>query len=521
MTVKKDDKLYDVKKEPYPWHLLLRTCALLVSFTLLGLCDNIVGPTLLDLKDLYKVSVGDVSFIIMLSAIGSFIGCFAVGLVMDKLKRFRYLVMGLDLVELGVSEMLYPLFPHIAGLYTTAFFKGMGAGFLDAGGNVLLLQTWKGRDSGPYMHALHFTFGLGAFLAPVLARPFLSNKGGVETLHGNVQTEYNSSMENSTDFKNNTAFNDNSYEDINNELDDSLLTIKFLYPLVGSLPIIVSTVFILYFILDERKNKSTEDDKESSNEDKEDAKKNDDKMKFLGLRMTAIIMLHMIFYFLYVGLEVAFGTFIAVFAVECKLGMTRKQGSDLSAVFWGVFAGSRALAIPAAIILPPDAIMCISFLSCIGGSLVLSIYGESSIEVLFACTALMGFGMASIFATGLLWLEKRIEITNRIGAAMSISASLGAKVFPVVVGNIVEAHPMSLMYFVFVTSTGCTLLFVLNTVISRQLLKEKECKDKTEADKKLQVLDDEDINKSEDNAEVLLSKSIEDQKMKKVFIYNY
>ena len=36
-----------------------------------------------------------------------------------------------------------------------------------------------------------------------------------------------------------------------------------------------------------------------------------------------------------------------------------------------------------------------------GGSLVLSIYGESSIEVLFACTALMGFGMASIFATGL------------------------------------------------------------------------------------------------------------------------
>ena len=54
---------------------------------------------------------------------------------------------------------------------------------------------------------------------------------------------------------------------------------------------------------------------------------------------------------------------------------------------------------------------------------------------------------------------------------------------------------------------------MLNTVISRQLLKEKECKDKTEADNNLQVLDDEDINKSEDNAEVLLSKSIEDQKI--------
>jgi len=508
MTVKNDEKLYEGKKEVYPWHLLLRTFALLASFILLGLCDNIVGPTLLDLKDLYKVSVGDVSFIIMLSAIGSFIGCFAVGLIMDRLKRFRYLVMGLDLVEFGVCQMLYPLFPHIAGLYTSAFFKGIGAGFLDAGGNVLLLQIWKGRDSGPYMHALHFTFGIGAFLAPVLARPFLSNKGGVETLHGEAQTEYNSSLQNDTalELDVNSTFHDSF------NIDDSMWNIKFVYPLVGCLPIVVSTVFILYFILDERK-KNKEETKEGSNEDKQDTNKNDDQNKSLDLRMMAIISLQMIFYFLYVGQEVAFGTFIAVFAVESKLGMTRKQGSDLSAVFWGVFAGSRGVAVPAAIILPPDVIMCISFISCIGGSLVLSIYGESSIQVLFACTALMGFGMASIFATGLLWLEKRVEITNRIGSAMSISASLGAKVFPVIVGNIVEAHPMSLMYFIFATSTGCTLLFVLNTLISRQLLKEKASECKTEVDDNLEVLDDGDAKKSEDHAQSLLNKKNEEEKM--------
>ena len=38
------------------------------------------------------------------------------------------------------------------------------------GGQVLLLDVWRGRDSGPYMHALHFMFGMGAFLAPVLGR---------------------------------------------------------------------------------------------------------------------------------------------------------------------------------------------------------------------------------------------------------------------------------------------------------------------------------------------------------------
>ena len=53
--------------------------------------------------------------------------------------------------------------------------QGLGSGFLDTGGNSVVLSIWAGRDSGPYMHALHFTFGLGAFTAPLLARPFLSN----------------------------------------------------------------------------------------------------------------------------------------------------------------------------------------------------------------------------------------------------------------------------------------------------------------------------------------------------------
>ena len=41
------------------------------------------------------------------------------------------------------------------------------------GGNVLLLDAWRGLDSGPYMHSIHFAFGSGAFLAPVFAEPFL------------------------------------------------------------------------------------------------------------------------------------------------------------------------------------------------------------------------------------------------------------------------------------------------------------------------------------------------------------
>ena len=38
---------------------------------------------------------------------------------------------------------------------------------------MLLLRLW-GKENGPYMQTLHFSFGLGAFISPLLAKPFLS-----------------------------------------------------------------------------------------------------------------------------------------------------------------------------------------------------------------------------------------------------------------------------------------------------------------------------------------------------------
>jgi hypothetical protein len=45
--------------------------------------------------------------------------------------------------------------------------------FIYLGGNVLCLDAWRGFDSGPFLHSIHFTFGIGAFIAPVIAEPFL------------------------------------------------------------------------------------------------------------------------------------------------------------------------------------------------------------------------------------------------------------------------------------------------------------------------------------------------------------
>ena len=51
-----------------------------------------------------------------------------------------------------------------------AIFSG---GSLDTGGNVLCLDTWQNGEAGPWMHSIHFSFAIGAFLAPVISVPFL------------------------------------------------------------------------------------------------------------------------------------------------------------------------------------------------------------------------------------------------------------------------------------------------------------------------------------------------------------
>ena len=46
-----------------------------------------------------------------------------------------------------------------------------------------MLNIWKGRESGPYMHTLHFMFGIGAFIAPVIGEKLIKNFSASRTLH--------------------------------------------------------------------------------------------------------------------------------------------------------------------------------------------------------------------------------------------------------------------------------------------------------------------------------------------------
>jgi MFS transporter, FHS family, Na+ dependent glucose transporter 1 len=81
------------------------------------------------------------------------------------------------LLTMAFTITLIPISPYFVLLLVIMFFFGISQGMIDVGGNVNLLWVFQGRV-GPYMNALHFCFGVGAFLSPIILHNVMRWSGG-------------------------------------------------------------------------------------------------------------------------------------------------------------------------------------------------------------------------------------------------------------------------------------------------------------------------------------------------------
>jgi MFS transporter, FHS family, Na+ dependent glucose transporter 1 len=132
-------------------------------FIYLGLSAGVSGPTLPVLAEQTGIRLGQMGYIFLLSALGYTLGTLLGGRLLD---RFRgHPVLGLGQVISGVLIMLIPVVPWFWLLLLVFLVKGVTDGLLN-GVNTLLVWT-HGEKAAPFMNALHFFFGLGAFIGPL------------------------------------------------------------------------------------------------------------------------------------------------------------------------------------------------------------------------------------------------------------------------------------------------------------------------------------------------------------------
>ena len=384
------------------------------------MADAVRGPTLMDLKDIVNVDISDVSTIFAFKSFGGLIGTLITGIVLDYCRpSVDYIFLASTFFFKSLTTLLLPYCPTLMAMQAVEFVYGFCHGGFHSVANQLLLRIWigSGHNSSPYMYALHFFYGIGALITPILSKPFLQTE---------VESTFNSTM-----------FDVNELELGN----DGLWTIKTLYPIIFLIMVIPAPFYIYYFIQENRKehllDKSMNKQVQSEVDDKE----------YLSKKKTILLMFFAaIFYFTMAGVEHGFRTFTAVFCVNSKLGLTKHEAADVLAILYLTFAGVRGLMIPISTLLTSTTILISSSLTLLVSTTMLSIWAESSLIMMQLGIALTGAGIAAMFAAGMLWIQNVVKLNNKITAIICFSCRISEQTYSVISGNLVETVPMGLMY---------------------------------------------------------------------------
>lgn len=154
----------------------LNTVAYYLGFVLLGMGSAITGPLLVDLAAQTGSELSQISVIFTTASLGYFVGSTLGGRLYDK-QPPHPLMATLLLLSAGVT-VLVPLTTWLWLLSGLFFLSSVASGAVDVGGNTLLI--WVHRDKvGPFMNGLHFAYGLGATISPLLMVPIINWTGGI------------------------------------------------------------------------------------------------------------------------------------------------------------------------------------------------------------------------------------------------------------------------------------------------------------------------------------------------------
>ncbi len=153
-----------------------KTIGYYVAFVVLGLMAVSLGPTLPYLAENTQTSLSGISFLFTSKSLGFLVGSFLAGRIYDRFPAHPVLVA--VLIVIGLTLALVPLISWLWLLTVVLLILGMAEGGLDLGGNTLLVWVHR-RQVGPFMNGLHFFFGVGAFLSPIIIHQAVLRTGDI------------------------------------------------------------------------------------------------------------------------------------------------------------------------------------------------------------------------------------------------------------------------------------------------------------------------------------------------------
>jgi FHS family Na+ dependent glucose MFS transporter 1 len=370
------------------------TLSYYLLFICLGLDLGLLGPNLTALAEQTNVTLGMLGSVFLLGALGGVIGTLIAGRVFDRV--LGHPILGSAALVIALFTLCIPLIPSLWLLLALLFLKGIAGGMIGAGANTLLVWTHREKVS-PYMNGLHFSFGLGAFLAPFLVAQVAGGAGGYRLAFWIIAAL------------------------------DALAALRLFTLAKSPAPV-------------PARAESTEGGSAPASQ--------------VPLIVTAALFL-----FFYVGAEISFGGWIASYAVTLRLADV-VGAAYLTSGFWLSFTIGRLISIPAATRFTPRQIIPAALVGCMA-ILALPLALPGSFAALWATAVVLGFCMAPIWPMGFTLAGQSLHMTARTTSFVLLGDTFGGMMLPWLMGLVLDrTGPAAVMALVLVSLAATTVAFV-------------------------------------------------------------
>ncbi|XP_054166697.1 sodium-dependent glucose transporter 1-like [Oppia nitens] len=315
-----------------------------------------------------------------------------------------------------------------------------------------------GTDGGPYMQALHFFFGIGTILGPLLSEPYLSPKNETQP-HPQIGQIYGYLFKSNTN--NNTDF-------------ESKLYIP--YSISAATAVISALIFLILFLTIRYKSdesQETDGRRGDNSEETEQLVANSEenlRIKFRCFDCTTIwlIAISGLFLIVYAGQETVYFQFSASFATQTDLHISKTTAAFMASALAMSFTITRALSILIAIKISPQYMIYIDSLVIFTAQIVILVYANTNENYLWFGNILMGAGFASVFPSFYPFIERYLKITNIVSSMFIFCTGLSSCICPLIVGLFIETKPFMLIYLC-LSSTILTIVALILLQITTKL----------------------------------------------------